>query len=299
MAIVKEGGVPRRLRADGLLLNAIPQFDATVATQGSEQSNPYRWLDGVRFQPRPCRGIQILSLLPCVDQTFDITGTDCQAYVLQMPFELLDTLNGSPLQLTMEDLDLLLNERADMMKSWAFAKALIGPVITAGTLTLAATAHAPVGQPFNSAAIPVNRAIAVLENELARTLFGAAGMIHMSPGLLHLAQSAGGLDEVENDDGTEAGYYETANGTRVVSDAGYVDAQKPQTGAVSDQTVGTDDWIYASGPVEYQYYDAGFIGNDTTESTDIAHNKLRRYRSATGMLIFDPCPVTAVLASYA
>lgn len=302
MPIVIEGGVRRRMREDGLLLNAIEKFDASVATQGSELANAQRWLDGVRFQPRPCRGIQILQLLPCIGETFDSTGTDCQPYVLQEPFELIDTLNGSPLQLTMSDLDMLLNERAEQMLSWAFAKALVGPVVTSGTFTLASTAHAPVGTPFTSGALPINRAIAVLENELGRTLFGAEGMIHMSPGMAHLANAGGGLDEVENDDGSEAGYWETPNGTRVVSDAGYVDAQKPQSVASSDQTVGTDEWIYASGPVVYQHYDPGFIGNDTlAESTDfrLLATKLRRWRQQMGILLFDPCPVTAVLASYA
>lgn len=306
MPIVIEGGVRRTLRGTGLLLNNISKFDATVATQGSEQANAQRWLGGVQFQPRPCRGLQILYMLPCDTgvQLFDPSGTDCQAYVTQMPFQIVDTLIGSPLQLTETDLDNLLTERADQMLSWAFAKALIGPIVTPNTITLASVAHAPVGTPFTSGALPINRAIAVLENELGRSLFGAQGIIHMSPGMLHLAQSGGGLDECDPsemaDSMMEGPCWITANGTVVISDAGYVDALKPQASAASDQTLGTDEWIYASGPVVYQHHDAGFIGGEIdSQSMDIRLNKIRRWRDQMGILLFDPCPVTAVLASYA
>lgn len=293
MAIVLGNGISRELRNRGLLLQAISKFDASVPVQGSERVNPLRWTDGVLFQPRPCRPLKVIDREMCgTDEAFVSAGTDCLPYKTQQAFQILDVLKGSPLQLTESDLDRLLVERAEEMESWAFASELLSGAGSASGYSLSSTAHAANGTTFGGAAKSILVALAMLENDLANTLHGVEGMIHMSPGLMLLASSTGDVLDFDDVDMV----WRTANGTVVVSDPGYLNAPAPTGQAAS--TPGTNEWIYASGPVEYQATEASLIAETFTETFDFRHNNFTRWMDRTGIVIFDDCPVSAVLAAY-
>lgn len=282
MPIVLESAVPHRKRSRGLLLEAISTFDVpSDVTQG----NSLRWLEGVRFQPHPCTGPNLLSLAPCdTAQTFG-SGTGCEPYVLQYPFQIEDALNGSPLQLDDDDLDELLDERAEITLSYAFGRALLGPLQTTSQLTLSTSAHAPDGLAFGAASTPLTNAIAALESELADNLFGGVGMIHVPPAMMHQLMYRGALIPTD-------AHWETPNGHIVVSDAGYHAPPAPTGGGAS--ALG-EDWIYSSGLVVYQHTDRGI---NTDGTVDIVHSRIERIRNQMGILLFDPCPVSAVLTKY-
>lgn len=285
MAIVLESGVTRRMRPRGLLLQAISTFDATQLGD----SNPYRWLSGVSFLPRLCSGLNIVSLDPCAGGWGEITPpSNCQPWVTQMPFQMVDALQGKALSFTIADLDQLLQERETELRSYAFAKALVGPVITSGTHTLSESAHNP-STLFGAAAVSVTQAIAVLEMDLADTLHGVQGIIHVPPSMLH--QIAMKAMAIRNGD-----HWETPAGNMLVADAGFEHAPAP-TGGGSTAAAG-EAWLYASGNVEYQVQSNGLIGDNANQYTDIHTNTLERFLQSMGILIFDPCPVTAVLAKY-
>lgn len=303
MAILLNQGVTRKLRSRGLLLEAISQFDTTVDIRGSEQANQYRWLDGVSWLPRLCTGPNVLNLDPCAGGFGEVViPSNCQPWVTQRPFQIIDALKGSTLSFSIEDLDELLEEREEETLSWAFAKALLGPVLTSGQHTLSESAHNPLQVPFGTAAVSLTKAIETLERDLASTLFGVQGIIHMSPAIIHQAVYKAGLLNVD-------GHWETPNGHLVVTDAGYINSPPPtgESPAPIDTT-----WIYASGNVEYQYAEPqmtrdgagvseaadGVIGDSWMQHTDIAHNRIERITQSTGILIFDPCPVTAVLTAF-
>jgi hypothetical protein len=146
----------------------------------------------------------------------------------------------------------------------------------------------------------------VLEDDLARTLRGQTGMIHMPPGLLGQACESYDLEM-----GVD-GQYRTPLGHVVVADAGYVDALAPGNNAAS---AASTEWVYASGPVLYRksgirMVDGGNIGSTMTDYTgreDLrsadytgfhTRNDMVRYADVFGIFQFDPAPVTACLASY-
>jgi hypothetical protein len=92
-----------------------------------------------------------------------------------------------------------------------------------------------------------------------------------------------------------AGVLETPNGHIVVSDAGYYQPAPPSGQAAA--TAGTD-WVYASGPVWWQASDMMGLGAGS-ETYKFSRNEIHRWISGYGILVFDPCPVTAALATYA
>lgn len=291
MAIRLSQGVTRKLRPRGLLLEALNMFDATAPTQGAEQANPLRWLDGVSFPTRPCTGPNggIIALDPCAGGFGTVNPIGCTAWVTQEPFQIVDAVSDSELGTLANTYTLaeLLIEREAELRSWAFAKALIGPVVTTGTHTLSESAHAPASHAFG-AAVSLTSAIRYLEAELALMLRGVQGIIYMPPSILHQATYKAGLVPV-------GAHWETPAGTTVVSDAGFEGAPQPtgQSAAGAGET-----WLYASGPVEYQYHNPGPTGDEPREYTDIHHNVVERYLQTMGILIFDLCPITAVLTTY-
>lgn len=282
MPIVLNEGIPRRMRPRGLLLPAINTFD------GAREGNANGWLDGVAFLPRLCSPTNIVALDPCANNFIELPAvSNCQPWVTQYPFNMVDTLSGKATSFTGSDLGQLLEQREEEMRSWAFAKALIGPIITANTHTLSTDAHNP-STPFG-AAISLTRAIAVLERDLANSLHGAQGYIHVPPSILHQIHAAGWLD-------LDGDVWRLPSGTIVVSDAGYEGAPPPTGGGATATQF--EAWLYASGPIEYQYFSWGLVGDNPNQYTNIRTNALERFMQSMGILIFDPCPVTAVLATY-
>lgn len=273
-ADVRVGWIPRTMRPRALLLDSI------------EQTELGRFELGIKFQPRSCTPLTIDDPVWCATETLGAPAT-CEPYVEQFPFHLIDGLTDSTLGLTGVELEDLLTTREREMKSWAFARTLIGSSTYAG-LTLANQAHAPDGG--YTAGVSFLKGLQILENELADNLHNAAGLIHVSPGLLAAATAGGGLVVADSE-------VYTVSGHRVIGDAGYFKAAPPTGQAAS--TPNTSEWIYASGPVQYDLSEEDPLDDPSFNSyTDIGTNTVTRFEQSWGIMIFDPCAVTAVLVNY-
>lgn len=288
-------GLPR-----GQLLDIIETFQLE-----GEPANQNRWLMGVTWQPEPCRGLTTGDVEICSALDFPNnpnTFPDCETAITQTPFSVFDALKGSLPDTFPEDLERILRSRFLIKRSGAFGKELLSGA-GSGDMALSKSAHAPTLRAFGTA-VPIWLALAVIEDELARTLYGK-GYIHISPGLLGQARATYGLML------NSQGVWETPLGNCIIADIGYVDAKEPVGQAAS----GTNsDWIYGSGPIRYRLteprmVDGDNIGSTITNFTGVVgsgqqppafgtRNVSKRFINSQGILIFDPCPVTAVLASY-
>lgn len=272
---------PRRL------LDIIDKIPGTETPEGEAEGNELRWLNGVKFEPWPCRGLSTVAAVECTTEDLAAITAECEAAVTQTPFQIIDSLKASTLEWSVEAVDAMLGARAQIMISAAFAAELISGAASSG-MSLSSEAHAPDDIAFGAAAKPVWEVMAALENELAQNMPGQRGLIHIPPGLLSTATMAYGLQM--NADGV----FETPNGNIVISDAGYYQPTQP-TGQPAP-AAGTD-WIYASGPVWWQATDMIGLGVGS-ETYVFNRNTINRWISGYGIVVFDPCPVTAALATY-
>lgn len=273
----------------GRLLDIIQKFDMGGQPVG-------RFLGGVTWTPNLCQGLLTTdandgcTLIPFGDVHASNDRYDCEPVVAQYPFHVYDALRGSTLEYTAEELGEEVTRRLPTLLSAAFASELLSSSAGgANALALSKSAHAPTDGGYTARA-NILSAIFALETELAKTLYGAQGMIHMPPGMLIHAVAGGGF--ILN----SQGQYETPLGNLIVADAGYVDAPAP-TGQSASST-GTE-WVYASGPVRYQMTEPGPVDDgDANSMFTMSRNRLTRFFETYGILVFDPCPVTAVLATY-
>lgn len=274
------------------VIGQLPASDATYGLFDALRPLPSdpvldeRWpMHGVKFQPRPCRGAY-RSDSDCnpTDHTTDAPA--CEAWVEQLPFRIYDVLQASTFDWNLVDMEAQMAERMSSIASNLFAQELLD-ASGSGGLSLSSVATDPADVAFGSAAVKLSRAVAVLENELASRLRGRAGMIHMPPGML--TQAVATLDLVFTD-----GRWLTPNGNVVVVDSGYVNATQPSGEAAAAATA---DWVYASGEVFYLSTTPQFIGT-AGQALNRSINEVRRFIEGFGMLVFDPCPVTAILTAY-
>lgn len=99
--------------------------------------------------------------------------------------------------------------------------------------------------------------IALLEQAIGET--GAQGVIHLSP---QLAVSANfGNLAVDN----RSGVLRTINGTPVIPDFGYAVAHAPTGGSAA---TGTQEWIYATGPIDLRRSEVIVLPDDISEALD-------------------------------
>jgi len=247
---------------------------------------PPRWLNGVTWQPWGCHGLYVDTAVPCNEQDLDNAPMVCEAFVTQLPFRLADAMSGSTLEYTYDEIEAMLNGRYDVQVSAAFATELLDGVGSGGN-SLSAAATEPGGAAFGAPAVPVPFGFAVLEEEIARRLDGAVGFIHASPGVLAMAIVGYGLEMVD-------GAWRTPSGNVVLSDAGYKNAVQPTNEAASSFG---EEWVYASGPVFFESTAPTTLGSGS-QTLDVTRNTITQFIEGFGILVFDDCPVTAVLVSY-
>lgn len=128
--------------------------------------------------------------------------------------------------------------------------------------------------------------IAVLEQWIADT-FGSRGILHMSPRMTTVAKAKGIIEYASVSGNNRIG---TINGTLVVPGAGY-DGAAPQGQTANS---GTNEWVYASGPVSIYRSDA--IDNPTTAAEAVTRpsNDLTIYVERYYAHAFDTQLVAAV-----
>lgn len=246
---------------------------------------PERWMHGVAWNPHPCRDPLAGAVNTCSPANFTDPNYGCVAAVEQEAFQMYDAFEGALLEFDPADIDAKLRARQQNWVSWAMARELLSGAASGG-LSLSSEATAPTGIAFGSAATPIVNAIRVLESELTERLHNGVGVIHIPPAMLATASEEAGVFAVGD-------RFFTPLGTLVIADGGYANAPAPTGEAASPDG---EDWAYASGPVWYRLSDPELIGG--TDWLDRPRNHLMRFIDQYGLLVFDPCPVTAVLATY-
>jgi hypothetical protein len=266
-------------RTIGTLLGAVTVLPGSASDE--------RWMNGITWQPRPSRALSASAVDTCNPADFVNPNYACVPAIEQSAFQIYDAFNASALDHTPDIIDGYLSDRNRLQQSAALAAELLTGAASGGR-SLSSTATAPAMRAFGSAAVSVQQGVAILEDDLARTLYGGQGMIHMSPGLLGLAIQNAGFSFRD-------GEWYTALGHCVVADAGYVDAKEP-TGLTASAAM--KEWMYASGPVVLGSTAADLLGGPANEFMDMTRNKFVRWMSSYAILQFDPDPVTAVLVDY-
>ena len=272
---------PRRL---------LDQIQRLPAVEGDY---PLRWLEGVTWEPTAC----VVPLLvddetDCVpvDLSDNLTPRDCETWLTQNPFRLRDAFVRSVMTYPSINEDLVTMYLRQL--SAAFAHELLDGV--GGTHSLQSSATAPNNVAFGAAASTPAQGLRTLEEELATRMQGAVGYIHVPPGMLGRLVMEAGLFLVGD-------HWETPSGNVVISDAGYVNPPAPGGGTAS---TAANDWVYASGPVFFEATAptdfSAFVGKTggAHDATPWNRNVVTSYLSGYGILVFDPCPVTAVLIAY-
>lgn len=265
-------------------------LDVTEGIPGANDGGTARWMNGVRWRAWPCRDLTIASPgTPCDSEILEATaedlrgdGEECTDWLIQVPFRIDDAIINNVLEDTDQSYSReRIVDRYNQQISAAFASELISGVGSGGT-SLSAVATEPESHPFGTA-VPLVEALAHLEDEIGRRLKGAAGFILLPPGALSAAIGFGTTFDGQ--------FWRTPAGNYLVSDAGFVDATEPDS-----ETAAADGeaWIYASGQI--------FVESTlpkVLDSIDIDVNEFMLRNVGHGIIVFDPCPVTAVLAEYA
>lgn len=282
IALPIPGPQPRRL------LETIPRLPPI------EDRNAARWLEGVTWEPWECRmltvgheddcgtGADLGSIVPAV----------CQTAVSQVPFRIADAYKMSVLNENLDEIGLRQTARYNLQISAIFAHELIAGSGT-GVMSLSNQATPPNGAAFGAAAVTTWYGLQVLEEEIAERLQGGIGLIHTPPGLLgrFVMESGVHLNALNQ--------WETPAGNIVIADAGYMNPVQPTGGGGASAV--TTDWVYASGPVFFEatmpiLLDPAFVGGTTAAAWN--RDIVQQFVEGYGILVFDPCPVTAVLVTY-
>lgn len=286
MAITIDTRITRQRRSRGLLIDAAQSIDLSQPRVGSEVLNTERWMEGVSFPSQPCRDPILDDIIVCEDDTLVDGGLGCDTWITQYPFEVNDVITSSTLNMTAAQIQDMLEVQANETRSWFLAKGLTN-VYTTNQKTLGSVATAPTDFNFGDAALTLTKGLQLVESELAKRLHDMAGLIHMSPSLLHQAVLKGQFQ-------LEGGEWYTPTGHRVVADSGYRGMIAP-TGQA--QPAAGQTWIYGSGPIDYTLSPPRFTSG-VVETLNFSKNDLRAWYWGAGILLFDTCPVTGVLVAH-
>lgn len=248
----------------------------------SDSPEVKRWLNGVSFCSAgcaallgetiedPCADGSITALEDNVDLADDDAVVSFDAFVVDARVTAPVT-SGPP----ESQIRALLQMRSALARSVVVAREALTGGLTTNSPSFVSEADTVVGVDGT----PVG-ALAAVEDGLADKLQGGVGMIHVTPGMLTILNSGGGLVF----DGED---YRTATGHLVVADAGYTGGA-PSTGAVTSG----ENWIYGSGPVFLKLGDTRSF-----ETLDWRHNVAVHRMQQYALLVFEPCAVVAAKAT--
>lgn len=244
-----------------------------------------RWLGGIKFFPFGCQVLtgdtveDFCDTIEPWEPNLLLPEDDDDSCVVFEPFVINTIIENAPLTgLSDAELDTYAGLYSALARSLILAREVQTGSLTADNPSLVGEADTVTG--VDTTAIG---ALAAVEDALGTKLSGGVGMIHMTPGMLTILNSGGGLQF----DGTS---YRTATGHLVVADAGYVNAA-PSTGAVA----AGDAWIYGSGPVFAKLGPVTTFGA-TGERFDRVHNKVTLRIEQYALAYFEPCSVVAAKA---
>lgn len=254
--------LPLRKRTRGLLIDTADRIPNSV-----------RWLAGVTLRPWGCSGFVPADADYCdfesdeLDDFFDV-GTN----PVFDAFDIYNTESCSTLDSDISVLNARVETRWGVMVSEQVAARL--------NLELAARATVATTGPVNTAIL-----IAQAEEQLALTLHGGLGMVHMSPAVLSMVVAEGSVDLRDDQ-------WRTPGGHLVVADAGHTGIE-PTGETLLDGT----EWVYTTGAVLFGLGEPR-VPTKATEYLDRDTNTNTARAIGTSVVAFDPCSASAIEYGY-
>ena len=254
--------LPLRKRTRGLLIETADRIPNSV-----------RWLAGVTLRPWGCSGFVPADADYCdfesdeLDDFFDV-GTN----PVFDAFDIYNTESCSTLDSDISVLNARVETRWGVMVSEQVAARL--------NVELAARAAVATTGPINTSIL-----IAKAEEQLALTLHGGLGMVHMSPAVLSMVVAEGSVD-------LRDGQWRTPGGHLVVADAGHTGIE-PTGETLLDGT----EWVYTTGAVLFGLGEPR-VPTKATEYLDRDTNTNTARIIGTSVVAFDPCSASTIEYSY-
>lgn len=271
-----------RPRTRGTLLSVAREIPAEQLTS----RDTYRLGAGIEWTPWP----SIVAAREAIDCDVVYDKSEVRAVpelVAQDPFLLWDRIGCSTGGLDLDWLVEAARQGLDDYVTVALAAELETASGSGGFGLVGNATYQP--EIVNSTAEKLALAIARLEEYLAGSKWaGALGVIHLTAGLLTLAQEIG---IVEWRDGA----YRTATGHAVVGDAGHTGSLAPY----GESSAGTDEaWIYATGDVWYALGTIPSLDDPTDPDGGpvyVGRNQNEPLLERIGLVVFDPEVLAAAL----
>ena len=254
--------IPLRKRTRGLLIETADRIPNSV-----------RWLAGVTLRPWGCSGFVPADADYCdfesdeLDDFFDV-GTN----PVFDAFDIYNTESCSTLDSDISVLNARVETRWGVMVSEQVAARL--------NVELAARAAVATTGPINTSIL-----IAKAEEQLALTLHGGLGMVHMSPAVLSMVVAEGSVDLRDDQ-------WRTPGGHLVVADAGHTGIE-PTGETLLDGT----EWVYTTGAVLFGLGEPR-VPTKATEYLDRDTNTNTARIIGTSVVAFDPCSASAIEYGY-
>ncbi len=275
-------------RSRGLLLDVARLIPASWF----EERNAGRWADGLTWLPHGIANITTDGA--ACELTYDKNARDLPDIATQSSFLIYDSVRCSTLSSNVAWLTALLRHNLGagnaegVYVSAAFAAELETGAQSNGSISLTGNATNPP-EILSNTAVGLDIAFDLLEEHLAAVLHGAAGVIHLTPGLLTIAVADGLVEWRE-------GQYQTPTGHSVVGDAGHSGTVTPEGGSAAGAG---EVWAYATGEVWYLLSNTdGFESSvDGDSQTYLLRNENRPLVERYGLVAFDPETLGAVKVS--
>ena len=254
--------LPLRKRTRGLLIDTADRIPNSV-----------RWLAGVTLRPWGCSGFVPADADYCdfesdeLDDFFDVGENP-----VFDAFDIYNTESCSTLDSDISVLNARVETRWGVMVSEQVAARL--------NLELAARATVATTGPINTSIL-----IAKAEEQLALTIHGGLGMVHMSPAVLSMVVAEGSVD-------LRDGMWLTPGGHVVVADAGHTGIE-PTGETLLDGT----EWVYTTGAVLFGLGEPR-VPTKATEYLDRDTNTNTARIIGTSVVAFDPCSASAIEYGY-
>ena len=254
--------LPLRKRTRGLLIETADRIPNSV-----------RWLAGVTLRPWGCSGFVPADADYCdfesdeLDDFFDVGENP-----VFDAFDIYNTESCSTLDSDISVLNARVETRWGVMVSEQVAARL--------NLELAARATVATTGPVNTSIL-----IAKAEEQLALTIHGGLGMVHMSPAVLSMVVAEGSVD-------LRDGMWLTPGGHVVVADAGHTGIE-PTGETLLDGT----EWVYTTGAVLFGLGEPR-VPTKATEYLDRDTNTNTARIIGTSVVAFDPCSASAIEYGY-
>ncbi|NNC74977.1 MAG: hypothetical protein HKN93_05635 [Acidimicrobiia bacterium] len=209
--------------------------------------------------------------------------------LIQPAFLMWDALKCSTISSTPEWLRARVVRNLRVYASAAFAGELATAAASGGLAITGTNLLTP--NIINATAQSIRLSMYHLETHLASVLHGAAGMIHVSSGLLGLLVA----DDLAEWDGR---VYRSASGHIVVGDPGWTGQYTPY---LSSAATGDQEWMYATAPIWYAISEVNTteILTDDPGDTNLLKNMNQPFAKRHGVITWDPSATGAIKVTVA